>query len=121
MVLQGNVVVYTPAAGFSGTDTFQLTARDAFDASATVPVTVDVAAASVAKEAFNVSDAPADGKKLRMMVEPGRGYEIQRSFQLNGDWETVLTVPANSSGVIEFLDPQAPDTKAFYRRVYLAE
>jgi len=121
VVLQGNVVVYTPAAGFSGTDTFQLTARDAYAATSQVPVTVSVATASAEKEAFKVNDAPGDGKKLRMMVEPGRGYEIQRSFHLNGDWETVLTVPANSSGVIEFLDPQAPDARAFYRRVYLAD
>jgi hypothetical protein len=38
----GNQVLYTPAAGFSGTDTFHLTATDAAGSTAAETVTVDV-------------------------------------------------------------------------------
>src|SRR3954465_6476724 len=41
----GNQVRYTPAAGFSGTDTFRLTATDAAGSTAAETVTVDVGAA----------------------------------------------------------------------------
>jgi hypothetical protein len=60
----GNQVRYTPAAGFSGTDTFHLTATDAAGSTAPETVTVDVGPAPPATPASLTPPplgAPADG------------------------------------------------------------
>jgi hypothetical protein len=117
-VLQGTTILYTPATGFSGIDTFPITITDARGATAEGVVTM------------NVGQPPDGGgqggnpPRLTILPEgkigiafhgiPGRSYQIQRSTNL-ADWNPIATIPAAENGAVEFIDENPPEGSGFYR------
>jgi len=87
--IEGDDVRYTPADGFSGTDTFTYTVRDAGGAEATAEVTVTV-----------VNDAPTaqpDSAETRV-GEPVTIDVLANDSDPNGDALSLVTVSSASNG-----------------------
>jgi hypothetical protein len=119
VALGAAAVTYTPPSGFSGTDTFPVTIRDARGATVMGTVTVTVGPAPGAGGAGvnpPVLTPLPDGKMgLAFHGIPGRRYIVQRSVDGLGSWVTLATIPADASGKVSFTDDSPPAGSAFYR------
>ena len=117
-VLQASGILYTPPAGFTGSDTFLVTITDASGASTSGTVTATVGPAATAGGA--TSNPPQitvlDGGQIGLKFQgiPGRSYQIQRSQDL-ATWATIATVNADSRGAMTFTDATPPQPNAYYR------
>jgi hypothetical protein len=111
-------ILYTPPAGFSGTDTFAVALADSGGATTTGTVTVTVDAASATGGATAnppIISTLSDGRiGLKFHGIPGRRYQIQRSTDLSV-WTPLADVTANALGAMSFTDESPPQPNAFYR------
>ncbi|WP_193213749.1 PKD domain-containing protein [Luteolibacter marinus] len=57
---------------------------------------------------------PGDQVQLRFQGLAGRSYAFQRSATLTG-WTTLQTLAAGDDGKVEFIDPDPPEGRAYYR------
>jgi hypothetical protein len=118
-VLQGVGILYTPATGFSGTDSFSVTLADAGGASVvgTVTVTVgpDPSAGGVGVNPPVLTVLPGGKLGLAFQGIPGRSYIVQRSVSGLDNWGTLATIPADASGKVAYTDESPPAGSAFYR------
>jgi hypothetical protein len=108
---------YTPAASFTGTDSFdiELTASQGGTLRATLTVTVTGDAATGFNQTeLNLHDGVAD---LTFRGIPGRSYTIQRSTNL-ATWTNLATVTAAADGKIRFTDTAPPQPSGYYRTQY---
>ncbi|MEI6604533.1 MAG: cadherin-like beta sandwich domain-containing protein [Verrucomicrobiota bacterium] len=117
-VLQTSGILYTPPAGFSGSDTFLVTITDANGAatSGTVTATVGPAAAAGGATTNPPQITVLDGGQIRLKFHgiAGRSYQIQRSTDL-ATWATIATASADSIGAMSFTDTTPPQPNAYYR------
>ena len=114
-VLQDGSILYTPPAGFSGTDTFPITITDARNAvtNSLVLVTVDFDPAM--ESTSPVMTVLPDGRtKLEFQGIAGRSYQVQRSTTLL-NWTVLETLVASQSGTLSYIDENPPAGAAFYR------
>lgn len=119
VTLQATAIRYTPRAGFSGTDTFPVTLRDARGATTVGTVTVAVGpspgAGGVGVNPPTLTILPGGKVGVAAHGIPGRSYVVQRSVSGLGNWVTLATVSADSSGRVSFTDESPPPGSAFYR------
>ena len=116
-VLQVSGIVYTPPAGFSGTDTFSVTITDALGAATSGTVTATVGLpATAGGQTGNPPIVTVLGGQIGLTFQgiPGRSYQIQRSTDLS-TWATITSVTANSSGTMIYTDASPPQPSAYYR------
>jgi M6 family metalloprotease-like protein len=114
-------VTYTPASGFSGTESFTYTVTDSYGASVSATVTVTVSApagsgANILSVSFNSGTQTAT---VTFAGIPGATYALQYSQNLS-TWTQVggnETLP--SGGVATVTHTSAPSS-AFYRTVYVS-
>jgi uncharacterized delta-60 repeat protein len=119
-VLQAGSVLYTPAAGFSGSDSFAVTIADAHGATVQGVVTVSVGPApdsgGLGHNPPRITLLAAGRVGIAFHGIPGRAYRIQRSPDLSpGSWQTIATVTAGENGALAFTDENPPPGNAFYR------
>lgn len=118
--ISGTKVIYTPAPGFAGTDSFSYTISDPSGATATGTVNVTVASGTGLSSISQNSaiQQTADGWKLHFAGIPGERYIIQYSADLTS-WQTLAgPVTADERGVIEYLDnPQPAPPSRFFRTI----
>jgi hypothetical protein len=116
--LQASGILYTPPAGFSGSDTFAVTIANAHGAatSGTVTATVGPPATAGGPTGNPPIMTVLGGGQIGLQFQgiPGRNYQIQRSTDMS-TWTTLATATANSSGVMTFTDPAPPQPSAYYR------
>jgi len=121
VVLNGDAVVYTPAAGFSGSDRFEYTLTDSSGASATATVTVEVTPPNqppvielettpviytgeqsvlIAETAMitDIDSPDFEGGKLNVMLTANRSPQDQLAIKNQG----AITVSSNTGGNILF-------------------
>lgn len=114
-VLQAGSILYTPANGFAGDDTFPITITDASGASVGGVVTVTVAGnGGTGSNPAIFTLLPGGDAKVDFQGIPGRSYEIQRSENLT-DWTILTTIVAGPTGAISYTDQNPPEGNAFYR------
>ena len=114
-VLQAGSILYTPAAGFAGDDTFPVTISDARGASVGGIVTVTVAGnGGAGSNPAIFTLLPGGDAKVDFQGIPGRTYEIQRSEDLTA-WTVLTTIVAGPTGAISYTDQNPPEGSAFYR------
>ena len=116
VVIDGDHVVYTPTNGFTGLDTFTYTITDALGSEAQGTVSMTVINAPLPGQ--NQLGAPvfeAGTANLRFAGIPGRDYILLRALAVEGPWGPVVTNTAPANGLIDFTDPAAPSTNAFYK------
>lgn len=107
-------LLYTPAGGFSGADSFGLTIGDG---SSSVGGTVILTVSDIADPfSFPTTIAGSGPGTVDIGFHgiPGRRYEVSRSANLF-DWVPLQTLTPAANGAMPFQDPAAPAGKAFYR------
>jgi hypothetical protein len=119
----GGNLTYTPATGFTGSDTFTVTFSDGIGTINGV-ITVNVIGSDplFTDPTLNavLSDQIGGVKRLSFTGIPGRAYGIQRSSNLGG-WIQINTVTAPPGGAVTFDDPSPLPDKGFYRIIFPAE
>jgi hypothetical protein len=118
IALRTDSLLYTPAPGTSGTDTFEITITDPSGASVTGTVTVNIGptptSGGLTANQPLLTHLP-DGKiSLKFQGIPGRTYQIQRSSDLT-TWTTLATITASASGSLTFTDESPPEPNGYYR------
>ena len=115
VALGASDVTFTPAANFTGADSFTVTIADGFGGSVigTVNVTVANQAGNAARQSTTAVLANGSAETI-FYGNAGQLCEIQRSPDLIG-WTTLQTAPAGDDGILVFTDPAPPAGKAFYR------
>ena len=107
------VFTYTPSIDYLGPDFFLLTVQDVRGASASAILNISVIADGLSHVMPRVEKMPG-GAFIRFSGQPGFGYFLQRSVDLL-DWRTLTPAMRTTDGLIEYMDPEAPEGKAFYR------
>jgi hypothetical protein len=110
-------VVYTPASGFTGADSFTYVVSDPFGAEATNTVNVTVNALNVSASLTNITPLSDGTMQIIASGYPGTNYWIQATTNISiPPWTTIATNAALANGLIQFTDLCAPDyMMRFYR------
>jgi hypothetical protein len=111
-------IVYTPASGFTGTDSFTYVVSDPFGAEATNTVNVTVNALNVSASLANITTLPDGTMQIIASGYPGTNYWIQATTNMSTTpWTTIATNAALLNGLILFTDLCAPDYLMRYYRL----
>jgi hypothetical protein len=111
-------VVYTPASGFTGADSFTYVVSDPFGAAATNTVNVTVNALNVSAAIANITTLPDGTMQIIASGFPGTNYWIQATTNMSTTpWTTIATNAALLNGLILFTDLCAPDYLMRYYRL----
>jgi hypothetical protein len=115
-VLDSGIITYTPAADYSGPDSFTYTLSD------------DVGGSSIGTVQATVTETNAPSQITSLVVDSGTGsatltasgaanvaYDIQSATDIEGAWTTMATVTASGSGQINYIDNSGTHSKRFYR------
>jgi hypothetical protein len=111
-------ILYTPAAGFSGTDTFTVTISDEHGATVQGLVTVNVGPApDLGDEGTNKPAISLAGGKpqLRFRALPNTSYQLQRSADGMATWQNLEVLTTDRTGLLIWTDVAPPAGSAFYR------
>jgi hypothetical protein len=109
-----------PVAG-EANDTFTYTISDGWGGSATGTVTITVVSGASIPPGQMTLAVNLNGNNVTgtFTGTPGATYILQRSVTLqNGSWTDVDTEVADGSGVVNVVDNDPPDGRAFYRISY---
>jgi len=117
VVLNGQFIIYTPAAGFFGSDSFTYTLSDTrCTAQGTVNVTVTSSnAPSLNKISITLT---VTGRVVDFKGVPGIIYIVQWADSPSGPWTDFAdgTIVAGATGLIQYTDSTSPTPPArFYR------
>lgn len=117
----GDWLFYTPAAGFTNTDTFSYTISDDRGVTATGQVRVNL---RVDAEGFSRLTVlrPAEDGRLNLQIQglPGRVCRVEYTEQLFPPrWQVLGEGTVNGYGMLDLIDaPPAGAARRFYRAVY---
>ena len=118
VVSNGGWVFYTPAPGFTNTDTFTYMISDGWAAPVTGVVTVNIRTNTGPSPNLTISDLGNGAYAIRGDGIPDRTYRIQFSDEpLGTNWQTLGTAAADSYGIFQFNDTNGSPQR-FYRSVY---
>lgn len=108
-------IYYLPPDGFHNNDDFTYTVADGHGGLTTNGVVqVQLAVADAATSNIDVASLGDGTFRIRAQGIPGRDYQIQyRELPVTPAWQTLVTLPADQTGVIEYVDE--PSTNAFPR------
>lgn len=118
--LLGPWVVYTPPAGYDGTDTFTYIVRDGRggEANGTVTVSLQPPAQAQAITVVDATTLPDGNRRVTFAGIPRLTYSIQASADLT-DWTIIGTATASPNGIFYIDDLTATNFPVrFYRTVY---
>ena len=116
--LISSAILYTPPAGYAGSDSFGIVVSDGV---LTTPGTVQVTVKQEASgngAALLGATATGPDVNLRFAGIPGKSYLVQRSQSLTPPvtWTTIATVAANSSGFVLYTDSNPP-SPSYWRTI----
>ena len=118
VVSNGGWVFYTPAPGFTNTDTFTYLISDGWVAPVTGVVTVNIRTNTGPSPNLTITDLGSGSYALLGDGIPDRTYRIQFSDEPQGtNWQTLGTAPADPYGIFQFNDINGSPQR-FYRSVY---
>jgi hypothetical protein len=114
VVLNNNLVTYTPPAGFVGLDQWTYTVTDGTTtAQGTVKVTVTSAAAQTGNTISIVANPGANF--IQFAGIPGMTYHVEAADQATGPWRDLSgPIQADATGLIVFNHVNPPSSQ-FYR------
>jgi MBG domain (YGX type)/Bacterial Ig domain len=111
-------IFYTPASGFTNTDTFTYMISDGWAAPVTGVVTVNIRTNTGPSPNLTITDLGGGSYAILGDGIPDRTYRIQFSDEPQGtNWQTLGTAPADPYGIFQFSDTNGSPQR-FYRSVY---
>jgi hypothetical protein len=114
--LSGGTLTYTPAANFSGADSFTYIAADSYSGTSTGTVNVTVYSSANQPERVVSLESLANGnKKITFAGIPGYSYLVQASTNL-AVWVSISTNTAAGNGLFNYTDNSATNYPARYYR-----
>ena len=114
--VSGRWVFYSPALGWTNTDTYPYTIHDSLGASATGTVTVTIRSDTNSSPNYTVQDLGQGLSRIHFAGIPGRAYSIQVSSSLaQPSWQPLGAATADSLGAFEILDTPPGGVPRFYR------
>ena len=118
VVSNGGWVFYTPAPGFTNSDTFAYTISDGWGAPVTGTVTVNIRLDNGPSSNLTISDLGNGSYAVRGDGIPGRSYRIQFADNAQPtNWLTLGPATADAYGIFQFNDTNGSPQR-FYRSVY---
>ena len=110
-------LVFAPANGFSGADSFAITLADGRGGLVTGVVAVTVTTLDTTPAQDSAIEVRAGGQtSVLFLGTPGQSYEIQRATTLSpADWTTIATLTAGDDGILVFTDPSPASPRSYYR------
>jgi hypothetical protein len=123
VALGASAIQYTPAAGFTGADTFSYVIADAGGDTASGLIIVSVTpSGSGSGGSYNqLAVEPVGGDmRLSYLGIPGTNYALEVTFDLTPPitWTPLLTNPATASGLLVFTNTPSGG-QSFYRTRYV--
>jgi hypothetical protein len=114
-------IFYTPATGFTNTDTFTYTIGDGFGGPVTGSVNVSIGVNNGPSSHLAIIAFGGGSYLIRGDGVPGRSYRIQYLDQPQSrNWQTLATVTANSVGVFAFTNSSGSPQR-LYRSMYVKD
>lgn len=112
----GTTLRYTPATGYSGTDSFEVVFNQIGGGTFTGRVDVTISAASGGRVANlpQIIPVAGGGMQVNFRAIPGVTYKVQRSTDLQ-NWQEIGTTTAGSTGDIQYTDLNPPSPSGYYR------
>jgi hypothetical protein len=121
VTLLNGVIHYTAPAGYSGSDSFTYTVRDASGSQATGTVNITVAPGSGPSLNVVSITQTAAGFLVRFAGIPGESYQIQYRDVQTATWQLLDppgTIQAGPNGIFEHEDKPTPKPNSrFYRAI----
>jgi hypothetical protein len=118
VVSNGNWIFYTPAPGFTDTDTFTYTISDGRGEPVVGTVTVNVRTNNGPSPNLVITHEGGNAYRVRGDGIPDRTYRVQYAEEVeNPVWQTLGPATADANGIFEILD-SAGSPQRFYRSVY---
>ena len=111
-------VYYTPAPGFTNSDTFTYTISDGWGAPVTGTVTLNIRIDNGPSSNLTISDLGNGSYAVRGDGIPGRSYRIQFADTAQPtNWVTLGPASADAYGIFQYIDSNG-SSQRFYRSVY---
>jgi hypothetical protein len=118
VVRNGGWIFYTPATGFTNSDTFTYTISDGYGAPVTGTVTVNIRVDNGLSMNLTISGSGNGPYAIRGDGIPGRTYQIQFAVNLDSpNWQTLGSATADPFGIFAFTDASG-SSQRYYRSVY---
>ena len=118
VVSNGGWVFYTPAPGFTNSDTFAYTISDGWGVAVTGTVTVNIRIDNGPSSNLTISDLGNGSYAVRGDGIPGRSYRIQFADTAPPtNWLALGTNSADAYGIFQYIDSNG-SSQRFYRSVY---
>ena len=118
VVSNGGWIFYTPAAGFTNTDTFTYSISDGLGAPVTGVVTVNIRADNGPSPNLTIIALGNGVYAIRGDGIPGRTYRIQFSDAVDQtNWQALGSATADQFGMFQYTDSNGSPQR-FYRSVY---
>ena len=119
VVTNNGWIFYTPAPGFTNTDTFTYLATDGWSAPVAGTVTVDITPDTDPSRNLNITSLGNGSVAIGGQGIPGRTYIIQYTTNAlpTTDWFSLGSVTADSSGAFVLVDTNVSGQQ-FYRAIY---
>lgn len=112
----GSWVYYTPTNAVSGLDTVSYVVRDARGATGPGTLTISIQTDTNTTPSLTVQDLGNGSFQVRFTGIPAYNYPVQATASLtNPDWQTIGTVIADDSGLVNFLDTPPGGIRRYYR------
>ena len=112
-------VLYTPATGYLGQDSFTYTISDGHGGRTPATALVLIEPRMFAAATVIVPSPPGPaGLQLGFSGYADRTYTVQRAESLDGPWTDLGTAMTDADGLASFTDANPPPVCAYYRAVY---
>jgi subtilisin-like proprotein convertase family protein len=114
----GGWLFYSPAPGFTNTDTFTYAITDGLGAPVTGVVTVNIRVDNGPSPNLAITDLGNSSYSIRGDGIPGRTYRIEFAPEAAPtNWQTLGMAPADMNGLFQFTDSSGSPQR-FYRSVF---
>jgi hypothetical protein len=120
VTLSGGGINYTPANGFTGSDTFTYVLADAGGNSVSGTITVTVTSQGISFNQMAITPLGGGALQISFLGIPGTNYAMQVTHDLTPPiaWSPLVTNLAAANGLLVFTNTPG-STNTYYRTLYL--
>jgi hypothetical protein len=120
VTLNAGVINYTPASGFTGSDTFSYVLADAGGNTASGTITVAITSQGISFNQMSITPLGGGDLQISFLGVPGTNYAMEVTHDLTPPvtWVPLVTNVAAANGLLVFTNMPG-STNSYYRTLYL--